>query len=665
MASLGSLVVSLAANTSQFTSAMDKAAYQAQQSMEQMKRNASMAGKAIGAAFVTGAGAAAYLVKQSIDAADEMAKMAQKAGVSVESFSTLAYAANLSGVEMGSLQSAMSKLSATVLDVSRGTNKDAVAAFDALGISATDASGKLKGGDTIMSEVAAKFVDMENGAGKTALAIKIFGRSGADLIPMLNSGADGIKSMQEEARALGVELDGSAGAAAERFNDNLTRLNTVKQGFANQIMKAVLPSLEGLTNHMVNSAKSSNVLETAARSAAAGIKILMSVGAIVVGVFKTLGEYLGGVAATLMLLFQGEFKQAFETGKSVVLDFASNVKGTVGTVSAIWDETAKQVESKAVVNGNKIAAPIMKAEEKVRMAGRAITSEAEKAAENIQNMLSSLATEADLVGKSEQQATLYKLAIAGATEEQQKHAQVLMDIVVAKTKERKAMEDGKSLTESMRTPIEQYNARLVELGTLLQQRAIDHETYSRAVLAAQENLDSMSNKGVDSMRELQKAAEGWGNKFTDTFVDGIMKGKLSFKELANSIIADILRIIVQKQVLNTLGDFGGGGKGGVGILGTVGKFLGFDGGGYTGSAPRSGGLDGKGGFLAMMHPQETVIDHTKPSAAQPAQQPVVVNQYFTVGDVASVSMVRQAVAGSERRIAGAMGRSMNYGGALS
>jgi tape measure domain-containing protein len=39
--------------------------------------------------------------------------------------------------------------------------------------------------------------------------------------------------------------------------------------------------------------------------------------------------------------------------------------------------------------------------------------------------------------------------------------------------------------------------------------------------------------------------------------------------------------------------------------------LSFDGGGYTGNGPRSGGLDGKGGFLAMMHPQETVIDHTK------------------------------------------------------
>lgn len=51
----------------------------------------------------------------------------------------------------------------------------------------------------------------------------------------------------------------------------------------------------------------------------------------------------------------------------------------------------------------------------------------------------------------------------------------------------------------------------------------------------------------------------------------------------------------------------------------------FDGGGYTGNGPRSGGLDGKGGFLAMMHPQETVIDHTKPGGNSGSGGGVMVN----------------------------------------
>jgi len=39
----------------------------------------------------------------------------------------------------------------------------------------------------------------------------------------------------------------------------------------------------------------------------------------------------------------------------------------------------------------------------------------------------------------------------------------------------------------------------------------------------------------------------------------------------------------------------------------------YDGGGYTGSGPRTGGLDGRGGFMAMMHPQERIIDETRTS----------------------------------------------------
>jgi hypothetical protein len=44
----------------------------------------------------------------------------------------------------------------------------------------------------------------------------------------------------------------------------------------------------------------------------------------------------------------------------------------------------------------------------------------------------------------------------------------------------------------------------------------------------------------------------------------------------------------------------------------------FDGGGYTGKGIRAGGMDGKGGFMAMVHPNETVIDHTKGQGMQSA-----------------------------------------------
>jgi hypothetical protein len=61
---------------------------------------------------------------------------------------------------------------------------------------------------------------------------------------------------------------------------------------------------------------------------------------------------------------------------------------------------------------------------------------------------------------------------------------------------------------------------------------------------------------------------------------------------------------------NFAGAFGGGGSGLFSTgLGLAGSLLSFAGGGSTGSGSRSGGVDGRGGFPAILHPQETVIDH--------------------------------------------------------
>jgi hypothetical protein len=71
-----------------------------------------------------------------------------------------------------------------------------------------------------------------------------------------------------------------------------------------------------------------------------------------------------------------------------------------------------------------------------------------------------------------------------------------------------------------------------------------------------------------------------------------------------------------RQLFGALsGSFGGGGGG---IFGSIFRLFApasFDGGGYTGGGARMGGLDGKGGFLAMLHPRETVIDHTRGQGA--------------------------------------------------
>jgi len=109
-------------------------------------------------------------------------------------------------------------------------------------------------------------------------------------------------------------------------------------------------------------------------------------------------------------------------------------------------------------------------------------------------------------------------------------------------------------------------------------------------------------------------------KFEDTIVDGLMKGKLSFKDFADFVIKELLRISIRKFIIENmfnaitggLGSLFTGGKGkGIGGLENAKSGMMFEGGGFTGFGSRTGGVDGRGGFPAILHPNETVIDHRK------------------------------------------------------
>ena len=181
--------------------------------------------------LATGAGLAA-MAKGAIDAADNMNDLSQKTGVSVESLSKFQQAANAGGTSIEGVGAAMIKLS-------KGMTTGKMPAIDALnelGINAKDASGKLKGTDQIMLEVADKFKSMPDGAGKTALALQLFGKAGADMIPMLNGGSKAITD-------LSATMTGPFAKGADSLNDKLAALQGKLLGLGVQIGTALMPML--------------------------------------------------------------------------------------------------------------------------------------------------------------------------------------------------------------------------------------------------------------------------------------------------------------------------------------------------------------------------------------------------------------------------------------
>lgn len=108
----------------------------------------------------------------------------------------------------------------------------------------------------------------------------------------------------------------------------------------------------------------------------------------------------------------------------------------------------------------------------------------------------------------------------------------------------------------------------------------------------------------DQMAKMEQIQGEW----KDSIIDAAMGGADAMDAFKDSIKRAALEYLLFGE-----GMFAGGGKSkGGGLLGSLfGSLMPFDGGGSTGNGPRSGGVDGKGGFPAILHPQETVIDHTK------------------------------------------------------
>ncbi|MDH6185478.1 hypothetical protein [Polaromonas sp. CG_23.6] len=301
MAALGSLVVSLSANTAEFTAGMDKAAYQTEKAMKQMKKDAEMVGAAIGAMAVAGVGALVVMVKASLDAMDTMSKLAQQTGTAVESLSALSYTAGMSGVNQEKLGGALVKLTKNMSDAADGTG-EAKKGFDALGISVANADGTLKSSDAVLSEVAGKFAGFKDGAEKTALAVNLFGKSGAELIPMLNSGADGLQDMADEARRMGLVLDTETSRAAEVFNDTMSKLSLQQTAFANAVTTAVLPVLQSIADEMLGAGDNTDKFKVAAEGIKVTLQTLVVLGSEVAFTFGRVGNTLGGMAAQVSAL---------------------------------------------------------------------------------------------------------------------------------------------------------------------------------------------------------------------------------------------------------------------------------------------------------------------------------------------------------------------------
>jgi hypothetical protein len=214
----------------------DKAVDRFNSKLESAKKVAKVATTAILAAGA----AAGALVVQLTNSGDKIAKVSRQLGISTDDYQKLAYAAGLGGSSQEELVGSLRVLSRT-MDEAHSKAGEQRKSFEELGISVTDASGKMRPTVDVLMDIADNFKSTEGGAQKTAAALKLFGRGGMSMVTALEGGSEGLQEMMREADALGIVMDQRLLGRTEAMSDELARLKAVGKSVGIMIGSELLP----------------------------------------------------------------------------------------------------------------------------------------------------------------------------------------------------------------------------------------------------------------------------------------------------------------------------------------------------------------------------------------------------------------------------------------
>lgn len=236
---LGRLVVTLSANITEFSSAMDKAAFQADKSMTGITRSIGLAGVAMATFAYQAAQSLQQTISQAIEFADEIDKAATKAGIAATTMAELAVAAGTVDIDIGSLAESLKKLQVNLSKAASG-GKEQKESLAALGLTIEDLAGL--GADRQLEVIAEQISKLTDPADRARAATELLGKSGANLLPLFDQGAEGIRRAREEAIRTGAALTQEQIDAGVRLDDSIKRLGASWRGFAATLVTAVEPA---------------------------------------------------------------------------------------------------------------------------------------------------------------------------------------------------------------------------------------------------------------------------------------------------------------------------------------------------------------------------------------------------------------------------------------
>lgn len=598
-AALGSLVVSLGLDAAEFTRGLTKSEYEGRRAMQRLKQDAEDMGKAFALASVAaGVGAVAF-ARNVINAAADLDDMAEKTGASVEELSKLTQQAHISGTAIETVELTLIQLSKHLQGAGEDS-KNTGRALAALGLNASN----LKNLDTAeaLKVIAGELNKFADGSGKSAWAMDLLGKAGAQALPFL-------KDMAND-QALAANVTAKQAAEAEELGKSWRRLTLEAKNVGQAMALDIVPYLQRLIEQFREGKEIAGGFWEALRLFS-GLNPFRTTGESVANLQKTLDSFrdtrkeLSGRGVDTASIDQeiAAFEKKLKFAQLLQRQDALALSGgdTAGELQRFGLRGSKQtLDYKAIDDGSKAAKEAERILEKFRSKLAQVQEEIRKS-EGIDSpfiaMKSLLATDKDFQGLSESRKTelldaAELLGITKALRQEEKEreeglAQVAQEAAAWKSKDiadavtlrdrlldlidplrairRENEEIDKLVATGWMTDAQAKLAKLdPEIRSLLQSQSTNiFDKIQKAWEAGNLELDEMNRLLLDLQPKLEKTddfAKELGLTFTSAFEDAITSGK-KFSDVLKSLAVDIAKMFFRKQVTTPLANAIGGSGG--------------------------------------------------------------------------------------------------------
>lgn len=190
------------------------------------------------------------IVNSTVQQGDEIDKASQRMGLSRESYQEWAYVLGQCGAEIGNLEIGMKTL-VTQMEAAADPNSDAAKMFNELGVAVRNTDGSLRSTEEVFNETVLALTAMEDGTDKARIANTLFGRSGQDLMPVINGTAEEIVGLKNRAHELGLIMSDESVDAAVRLGDTMDDTKQAYSTFRREIGEALMPAFQELNDFLL------------------------------------------------------------------------------------------------------------------------------------------------------------------------------------------------------------------------------------------------------------------------------------------------------------------------------------------------------------------------------------------------------------------------------